>query len=480
MPKASVITEPVQVNLNVADIHPSAHNPRVVDPKSQAVRELSADFKARGVLQPLLVRPLATGGHELIDGHRRLTAAKLAKLATVPCLLRKMTDAQAAEARLAAALHHEDLSPLEEAEAFRQLTADHGLGAEDIALHVGRSVTYVKQRLLLTKLAEGPREALREVRMSLAVALVLLTLSDADDQAKAWQRLDRPGRAATADDARQLLDREFLRELDRAPWQLAKFAPKPLPVCRGCERRSDAQTDLFGDNAPAGARCLDGECWRLKMEAHVAALKARAEKAGQKVVKAGKDWVKADGFAPINGQYQNVGQLVANVGADKVETAVAIVDGKAVQVVNAKALAAAAAGCGSTGHNVEAERAAREAREDAWNAALESMVEQVVPAMQGNDGRGARLLTSLACLAVETSEMQRKVLGILGIPKPAEDGDIDVVADAMLNYAEADPTQAAQVLTACLLANAWGYSNEPEADLTDLAGLLGVELPAEE
>src|SRR3954447_14360939 len=118
---------------------------------------LADSVKARGVLQPVLVRPLPSGRYELIAGERRWRAAQLAGLETVPALVRDRDDAQALEVALIENMARQDLNPVEEARACAALVEELGLTREEVGRRVGRSRVAVSN---LLRLLDLPDEAL--------------------------------------------------------------------------------------------------------------------------------------------------------------------------------------------------------------------------------------------------------------------------------------------------------------------------------
>src|SRR3954451_22851112 len=122
-----------------------------------SLQGLSESVKERGVLQPVLVRPLAGGRYELIAGERRWRAAQLAGLEEVPALVRERADAQALEVALIENMAREDLNPLEEARACAALVEELGLTREDVGRRVGRSRVAVTN---LVRLLDLPDEAI--------------------------------------------------------------------------------------------------------------------------------------------------------------------------------------------------------------------------------------------------------------------------------------------------------------------------------
>lgn len=126
------------------------------------LEELSASIREHGIIQPLIVSPGEEGTYTLIAGERRLQAAKLAGLHTVPAILRQASDRELLELALIENIQRAELNPLEEAEAYRQLTEDFGLSHEEVALRVGKSRPAVTNTLRLLQLSEAVKKALIE------------------------------------------------------------------------------------------------------------------------------------------------------------------------------------------------------------------------------------------------------------------------------------------------------------------------------
>jgi ParB family chromosome partitioning protein len=123
----------------------------------ETLLELAESIKLRGVLQPVLVRPVAGGSFALIAGERRWRAAGLAELETVPAIVRHHDDAASLEIALIENMAREDLNPVEEARACAALTEELGLTREEVGLRVGRSRVAVSN---LIRLLDLPDEAL--------------------------------------------------------------------------------------------------------------------------------------------------------------------------------------------------------------------------------------------------------------------------------------------------------------------------------
>jgi len=169
----------------VGHISPNPRQPRG-DMDAEELGELTASIREHGVLQPLIVTPIeASGQYTLIAGERRLEAAKHAGLSSVPVIVRQATDQQRLELALIENVQRADLSPLEEAEAYRQLAEDFSLSHEEISLRVGKSRVAVTNTLRLLKLPDAVKNALIEQRVSEGHARALLALPTPEAQAAA-------------------------------------------------------------------------------------------------------------------------------------------------------------------------------------------------------------------------------------------------------------------------------------------------------
>lgn len=138
----------------------------------KALAELAASIADKGILQPLLVRPLAEG-FEIVAGERRYRAAQRAGLASVPAVVKDLDDQATLEVAIIENLQREDLTPIEEAEAFRQLL-DFGMTQAAVAKAVGKSRSAVANTLRLLQLSENARRALAEGAISPGHARAIL------------------------------------------------------------------------------------------------------------------------------------------------------------------------------------------------------------------------------------------------------------------------------------------------------------------
>src|SRR5699024_12233589 len=172
-------------------IEPGRYQPRsAMDP--DRLQELSDSIREQGLVQPVVVRPLARPGrYELIAGERRWRACQMAGMETIPALVREIAD----EATLALALieniQREDLNPLEEAVALRRLIEEFGLTHEQAARSVGRSRTSVTNLLRLMELAPEVRELVDRRQLDMGHSRALLSLERPDQIRAAGEVVDK-------------------------------------------------------------------------------------------------------------------------------------------------------------------------------------------------------------------------------------------------------------------------------------------------
>jgi ParB family chromosome partitioning protein len=172
---------------------------------------LAGSLRERGVLQPVLVRPVAGGTYELVAGERRWRAAQLAGLETIPALVRARDDAEALEAALIENMAREDLNPVEEARACAALVEELGLTRESVGLRVGRSRVAVSNLLRLLDLPDDALALIEQGDLSEGHGRALLLATDHADRrrlarsavADGWsvRALESKARAANEPDA---------------------------------------------------------------------------------------------------------------------------------------------------------------------------------------------------------------------------------------------------------------------------------------
>jgi len=162
--------------LALDNLQPGRYQPRTrMD--AESLSELAASIKAQGIMQPILVRPIGGGKHEIIAGERRWRAARLAGLAEVPVLVREVGDNAALAMALIENIQREDLNPLEEANGIQRLVQEFGMTHDTAAMAVGRSRSAVSNLLRLLGLAPPVRELLEKGELDMGHARALLALS---------------------------------------------------------------------------------------------------------------------------------------------------------------------------------------------------------------------------------------------------------------------------------------------------------------
>ena len=173
------------VNLAISDIDKNPFQTRHVE-DDDALEELAESIKANGVVQPIVVRPAEEEGrYVLVLGERRLHATKKIGKTHIPALVRRVSEQQAAEMTIIENLQREDLSPLEQAEAFRVLSNQFSLTQQQIAERVGLSRVSVANYMRLLKLPREVMQMLAEKRLNFAQAKELLKLGENDRIAEA-------------------------------------------------------------------------------------------------------------------------------------------------------------------------------------------------------------------------------------------------------------------------------------------------------
>ncbi|MBA4287193.1 MAG: chromosome partitioning protein ParB [Xanthomonadaceae bacterium] len=166
------------------------HQPRRVFDQAQ-LEALAESIRAQGVVQPIIVREVGEGAFEIVAGERRWRASKLAGLAVIPAVVRKMEDRTAMAVALVENIQRADLNPLEEAEALRRLIDECGLTHELAAEAVGKSRAAISNLLRLIDLDPGVQALVRNGLLSLGHAKVLLGASPSKQAELAKQVVER-------------------------------------------------------------------------------------------------------------------------------------------------------------------------------------------------------------------------------------------------------------------------------------------------
>ena len=168
------------VSVKISEIEPNRDQPRK-EFDSEALSELADSISQHGVLQPLLLRPLLTGGYRIVAGERRWRAARMAGLTEVPAVVREMSDTEEMLFALIENLQREDLTPLEEARGYRTLIDAQDFTQEEVSQAVGKSRPAVTNALRLLNLPEDIQQMLENGEITAGHARTLLSFKREED-----------------------------------------------------------------------------------------------------------------------------------------------------------------------------------------------------------------------------------------------------------------------------------------------------------
>lgn len=251
------------INIKIGEAKQSPTNTKGRN-EGKSFDDLVASIKEKGILMPVLARKVGSV-YEVIAGNRRLAAAKVAGLTEIPAQIVEMNDVEAREAQIVENLQRQDIHPLDEGEAYRKLieASKPRYEVKDVALKVGKSETFVRQRLALTNLSEKCAKAFRGGSMNISEAVLLSRIEDEKLQNEAWR--ENEGH-----------DLERMRE-----WIANKIFIKTLSNPKGTEIDLNQGQNLFGDKTLG----TDPVQFAQKMALAIDTKIAEAESKGEKMVK---------------------------------------------------------------------------------------------------------------------------------------------------------------------------------------------------
>ena len=183
--------------LPVGLIHANPRQPRKRF-EHEATAGLAESIRAQGVIQPVLVRPRAAGGYELIAGERRWRAAREAGVETLPAVVREAADRDALLLGLVENVAREELSPVEEARAYAVLMDEFALGLGEIAERVGRSKPAISNRMRLLELSDDILAMLERGELTEGHARAVLAVPDVEERRRLARRIVRQGLSVRA------------------------------------------------------------------------------------------------------------------------------------------------------------------------------------------------------------------------------------------------------------------------------------------
>ena len=209
------------VVLKMSQIEPNRNQPRR-DFDDEALAELAKSIEAHGVLQPILVRPLLSGGYQIVAGERRYRASRMAGLKEIPVVIRELSDSETMQLALIENLQREDLSVLEEAMGYRTLMDTYGFSQEQVAKTVGKSRPAIANTLRLLSLPDEIKAMLNSGELSPGHARALLTIENKNDAIKAAKE--------TVEGKLSVRQTEALVKKYNTPTERKPRTKKPLPM----------------------------------------------------------------------------------------------------------------------------------------------------------------------------------------------------------------------------------------------------------
>jgi ParB family chromosome partitioning protein len=220
---------PVERRVPISDIRPNPRQPRRFFAEER-LAELAESIRHQGILQPLIVRKVEPG-YELIVGERRFRAAQRAGLDRVPVIVKDVNDAASLEMALVENIQREELTPIEEALAYRQLMEEFHLTQEEVANRVGKSRPVVTNLLRILNLPEEIKEEVDRGNLSVGHARTLLALDTPEQQIEMAHKIMRQG----------LSVRETETLVARTP---ELFAPRETPQSLAPDAEPPQRSDL--------------------------------------------------------------------------------------------------------------------------------------------------------------------------------------------------------------------------------------------
>lgn len=289
------------LNLPLVELIRSATNRKTFTP--QAMQEISDSIREKGVLQPIVVRPIdsieaeatraaaikAGAKYEIVMGERRYRGSKLAGKIDIKAVVRSMNDHDALMVQVIENAQREDPQPLEEAEQYNGLLTSGKTTIEELAAKIGKPRLFIYQRVSLLKLPNKAKAALRAGKLPLPVALLIARIPNPAVAEYATNRIlkgNNHGEPFSVPEAHRIIISECMTQLKDVP-----FDPKDKTLvpdagpCASCPKRTGNEKELFADVGRADV-CTDPICFRMKRDAARALLLAKAKEEGKRILSA--------------------------------------------------------------------------------------------------------------------------------------------------------------------------------------------------
>ena len=469
MTTTNTTTEKV-LNIPLSELVRSVTNRKTFTP--QALQEMADSISEKGVLQPIIVRPVdsieneevkaaaikAGAKYEIVMGERRFRGSKLAKKPEIKAIVRRLNDHDALMEQVIENAQREDPQPLEEAEQYNGLLTSGKMAIDDLAAKVGKTKTFIYQRVSLLKLPDKAKAGLRSGKLSLPVALLIARIPNRTVAVYATDRMlkgNNQGDSFSIQDAQRIIFAECMTQLKDAPFDPKDKTLVPESgVCASCPKRTGNQKELFADVGRADV-CTDPVCFRAKREAALNVLLVKAKEEGKRVLSAGESaalYPYQHGQLNYNAPYIELkqhcpfspkktwGQVIAKlpkaerpeiiVAVDKEGTLHELVGKKeAGEAAKALDLATPAETRGDLSPcSIEQRRKAKESREkhDATIRAVDLVISEVIAQQSCLKDNGKRCASLLLMLATKTAhfDTMRRVAKRYGFTTPKKDGEV--------------------------------------------------------
>lgn len=259
-----------RIEIPIENITITGLNNRTVFDEAK-LNELAESIKSHGIIQNLTVRKNGKpGSYELVIGERRLRAAKIAGLQSVPCVIKELNDTEFQEVMLIENVQREDVHALDESETFLKLTKS--MSESEVAIKVGKPTKYVKERLALNDLTAEAKKLFKAGTMQLGHALILC-LFKKEHQTKAIQEVIQQEKGFNyfnhPQELKEFMNNRILCTLSDAIFDVndPELVPK-AGACTSCPKQSGANAELFACVTPE-AKCMDQKCFIHKTEVFV-------------------------------------------------------------------------------------------------------------------------------------------------------------------------------------------------------------------
>jgi ParB family chromosome partitioning protein len=393
--------------IGIDHIVPSATNPRKI---FKAIDELAESIRSKGVLQPIVIRPVrgdagsfAKGpAYELVCGEQRWRACKMASAASIPAIIRTLSDSDVLEIQVIENDQRDDVHPLDQADGYRALIDKGGYDVAKLAAKIGRPEAYVRQRLQLTHLVKLARDWFAKDKIQIGHAMLIARLNEKQQESLLKDNFFAYLAGSWGDDRIGSVEslKETIEELFHLNLKSATF-PKDDPElvaaagpCTTCVKRTGNDASLWPDVAKEDT-CTDPVCFKAKERAFVQLQVKKAEAKAPDVIRvsvakyrAGKGVLGTDAYEIVT---PKDAKKLKTAEREKLKTAVVIdhvsygkyAGRKPGQVVQIRVKSTASSGSSNGAHDYRKEQEKRDREEKIGKAARGAIAAQLLEKIKG-------------------------------------------------------------------------------------------------